>query len=47
MNNLTNETRINILTAIDELNQLLLGNVTIESATDTARKLTCQLKKEC
>jgi hypothetical protein len=46
MNNLTDEMRINILTAIDELNQLLLGNVTIESATDTARELTHQLNEE-
>jgi hypothetical protein len=46
MNNLTDETRINILTAIDELNQLLLGNVTIESATDTVRELTYQLNEE-
>jgi hypothetical protein len=46
MNTISNETRINVLTAIDELNQLLLGNVTIESATDTARELTYQLNKE-
>ena len=46
MTELTNETRINVLTAIDELNQLLLGNVTIESATDTVRELTDQLNKE-
>ena len=46
MTELSNETRINVLTAIDELNQLLLGNVTIESATDTARELTYQLNKE-
>lgn len=46
MTELSNETRINVLTAIDELNQLLLGNVTIEAATDAARELTYQLNKE-
>jgi len=38
--------RIEIISTIDELNQLLLGNVTIESATDTVRELTYQLNKE-
>ena len=30
---------------IDELNQYLLGNVTIEAATDAARELTHQLNE--
>lgn len=46
MNKLTDETIINIFTAINELNKLLLGTVTIESATDTARELTHQLNEE-
>ncbi len=46
MHNLTNETRINVLATIDELNQYLLGNVTIEAATDAARELTYQLNKQ-
>ena len=35
--------RANVLATIDELNQFLLGNVTIEAATDAARELTYQL----
>ena len=32
-----------VLATIDELNQYLLGNVTIEAATDAARELTHKL----
>ena len=35
--------RRNVLATIDELNQYLLGNVTIEAATDAARELTHKL----
>ena len=35
--------RTNVLATIDELNQFLLGNVTIEAATDAARELAYQL----
>ena len=35
--------RINVLATIDELNQYLLGNVTLEAATDAARELTHKL----
>lgn len=37
--------RINVLATIDELNQYLLGNVTLEGATDAARELTHQLNE--
>ena len=37
--------RINVLATIDELNQYLLGNVTIEAATDAARELTHKLNE--
>ena len=37
--------RRNVLATIDELNQYLLGNVTIEAATDAARELTHQLNE--
>ena len=37
--------RINVLATIDELNQYLFGNVTIEAATDAARELTHQLNE--
>ena len=37
--------RINVLATIDELNQYLLGNVTIEAATDAARELAHQLNE--
>jgi hypothetical protein len=43
--NTAKQNRINVLTAIDELNQYLLGNVTIEAATDAARELTHQLNE--
>lgn len=36
-------TRIEVLATIDELNQYLLGNVTIEAAADAARELTHKL----
>ena len=38
--------RINVLATIDELNQYLLGNVTIEAATDAARELTHKLNQQ-
>ena len=38
--------RINVLATIDELNQYLLGNVTIEGATDAARELTHKLNEQ-
>ena len=41
--NTAKQNRINVLTAIDELNQYLLGNVTLEAATDAARELTHKL----
>ena len=41
-----NNNRSLILATIDELNQYLNGNVTIESLTDTARELSYQLN-EC
>ena len=34
---------VTVLATIDELNQYLLGNVTIEAATDAARELTHKL----
>ena len=37
--------RINVLATIDELNQYLLGNVTLEAATDAARELAYQLNE--
>ena len=37
--------RRNVLATIDELNQYLLGNVTLEAATDAARKLTHKLNE--
>ena len=43
--NTAKQNRINVLTAIDELNQYLLGNVTIEAATDAARELAHQLNE--
>ena len=43
--NTAKQNRINVLTAIDELNQYLLGNVTIEAATDAARELTHKLNE--
>ncbi len=35
-----------VLATIDELNQYLLGNVTIEAATDAARELTHKLNAQ-
>jgi len=35
-----------VLATIDELNQYLLGNVTIEAATDAARELTHKLNEQ-
>ena len=35
----------NVLATIDELNQYLLGNVTLEAATDAARELTHKLNE--
>ena len=37
--------RRNVLATIDELNQYLIGNVTIEAATDAARELTHKLNE--
>ena len=37
--------RINVLATIDELNQYLLGNVTLAGATDAARELAYQLNE--
>ena len=39
------DARAMVLATIDELNQYLLGNVTIEAATDAARELTHQLNE--
>ena len=46
MNNEKNRSanRMLVLSTIDELNQYLLGNVTLEAATDAARELTSKLK---
>ena len=35
-----------VLATIDELNRFLLGNVSIEAATDAARELTYNLNEE-
>ena len=37
------DARTMVLATIDELNQYLLGNVTLEAATDAARELTHKL----
>ena len=42
---ISQQTRANVLATIDELNQYLLGNVTIEAATDAARELTHKLNE--
>ena len=42
-NAISDQIRYEVLATIDELNQFLLGNVTIEAATDAARELTYQL----
>lgn len=39
------DARTMVLATIDELNQYLLGNVTLEGATDAARELTHQLNE--
>ena len=43
---LRSNVRIDVLATIDELNQYLLGNVTIEAATDAARELTHRLNEQ-
>ena len=43
---LRSNVRIDVLAMIDELNQYLLGNVTIEAATDAARELTHKLNEQ-
>ena len=40
------DTRKMVLATIDELNQYLSGNVTIEAATDAARELTHKLNEQ-
>ena len=39
------DARTMVLATIDELNQYLIGNVTIEAATDAARELTHKLNE--
>ena len=41
-----NQIRMEVLVAIDELNQFLNGNITIEAATDVARDLQHKLNIE-
>ena len=43
---LRSNVRADVLATIDELNQYLLGNVTIEAATDAARELTHKLNEQ-
>ena len=43
---LRSNVRIDVLATIDELNQYLLGNVTIEAATDAARELMHKLNEQ-
>ena len=43
---LRSNVRIDVLATIDELNQYLLGNVTLEAATDAARELTHKLNDQ-
>ena len=43
---LRSNVRIDVLATIDELNQYLLGNVTIEAATDAVRELTHKLNEQ-
>ena len=38
--------RMEVLATIDELNQFLNGNITIEATTDAARELTHKLNIE-
>ena len=40
------DVRIDVLATIDELNQYLLGNITIEAATDAVRELTHKLNEQ-
>ena len=40
---LRSNVRTDVLATIDELNQYLLGNITIEAAADAARELTDKL----
>jgi len=42
-NAISQQTRANVLATIDELNQYLEGNVTLEAATDACRELTHKL----
>ena len=44
-NQISDSTRAEVLSTIDELQQYLLGNVTIEAATDAVRETTFQLNK--
>mgnify|MGYP003665641451 FL=1 len=39
------DARTMVLATIDELNQYLIGNVTLEAATDAARELTHKLNE--
>jgi hypothetical protein len=43
MNKISNETRIEVLATIDELNQYLLGHVTIDAAIQASYDLTNKL----
>jgi hypothetical protein len=44
MKELTNETRIEVLSTIDELNQYLLGNVTVEAVIEAICSLQTNLQ---
>ena len=46
MSKLTNETRIEVLATIDELNQYLLGYVTIEAAIEATKELVAHLQNQ-
>jgi hypothetical protein len=43
MNKISNETRIEVLATIDELNQYLLGNVTIDAVIEATHDLHVKL----
>jgi hypothetical protein len=43
MNEISNETRIEVLATIDELNQYLLGHVTIDAVIDASHDLYIKL----
>lgn len=43
MNEISNETRAEVLATIDELNQYLLGHVTIDAAINASCDLTNKL----